>query len=50
METSVISTQKPQAKKALSVLMMSPFYFKIELKARKTLLMEFCSIIKLTTN
>ena len=33
-------------REALKVLMMSPFYFKLDLATRKTLLKEFCAINK----
>ena len=32
------------ARQAIKVLMMSPFYFKLDLAARMTLIKEFCSI------
>lgn len=32
------------ARQAIKVLMMSPFYFKLDLAARMALIKEFCSI------
>jgi hypothetical protein len=34
------------SRQAIKVLMMSPFYFKIELVARMALIKEFCAISK----
>ncbi len=32
------------SREALQILMLSPFYFRMDLKARKDMLREFCSI------
>ncbi|MCK5228112.1 MAG: hypothetical protein KAK02_07885 [Desulfobulbaceae bacterium] len=32
------------SREALQILMLSPFYFRMDLKARKDMLREFCAI------
>jgi len=34
------------SREAIKVLMMSPFYFKLDLSARMVLIKEFCAITK----
>jgi len=38
------------SREAIKVLMMSPFYFKLDLVARKTLIKEFCSLNRKRTS